>query len=64
MTQRRGEISSESRVRGSGGGKMEREEEEEEEGESAGAQRGQAEPSELQWRSGSPTFLSNTVYTA
>lgn len=29
----------------------------------AGAQRGQAEPSELQWRSGSPTFLWNTVFT-
>lgn len=45
------------------GMKPEEEEEEEElekgerEGESTGAQRGQAEPSELQWRSGSPTFL-------
>lgn len=29
----------------------------------AGAQHGQAEPSELQWRSGSPTFLWNTVFT-
>ena len=29
----------------------------------AGAQRGQAEPSELQQRSGSPTFLWNTVFT-
>lgn len=29
----------------------------------AGAQRGQAEPSELQWRSRSPTFLWNTVFT-
>lgn len=28
-----------------------------------GAQHGQAEPSELQWRSGSPTFLWNTVFT-
>lgn len=38
-------------------GGVERRREEEEEGEPAGAQRGQAEPSELQWRSGSPTFL-------
>lgn len=29
----------------------------------AGAQRGQGEPSELQRRSGSPTFLWNTVFT-
>lgn len=29
----------------------------------AGAQRGQDEPSELQWRSESPTFLWNSVFT-
>lgn len=51
---------------------MKEEEEEEEAGsaaaaedeeDDAGAHSGQAEPTELQWRSGSPTFLWNTVFT-